>query len=954
MDQTTSDLIGQRKQRIDNTKKLRELGIDPYPAVSKKDVSNQTVKDEYSSYQDKEVTLAGRLVAKREHGKLIFGDIQDQSGSIQIAIKQDELIEDLKKSQLGWDHLKLIDVGDIIQVTGTVGTTQQGEVTLFVTSIKLLVKSIRPLPNVIHDKEIMHRQRYLDLILNHEKLDHFAKVAQVTFAIREFLNSKGFLEIKTPILQPLYGGTMARPFKTSVNALDTDFYLAVSHELYLKRLITAGYENVYNLVGYFRNEGIDRSHNPEFTMIETMTAYQNYEYNMKLIEEMYEYIARKVFNKTEFEINGEMVDFSKPWQRLSMLEAVKKYTQVDFNSIKTIEQAHKALKDAGIEAQPFSIGECMRSFFEEKVEANLLQPTFITGHPVEISPLAKSMDSDPRFVERFEIFIGGIEGGDNWTELNDPVELFERFKEQHRQRQRGSTEFHPIDIEFVEMMEYGMPPTTGLGPGIERLTMMLTGKNYIDDIIFFPLMKPAPITKTQIELYGEEFVSGVQDNKKESTASKAGEKGIDLSAIPDVNLVSIEKDVAEKFPGIKTGFLVLQNVKVEPTNDEIKAFKKTIADAVKTRFGDKSSIKDSARLKGFQEIYKGFGVDPRKRLNSAESLIRRLVDGKGFYTINNVVDMYNITSAEFELPMAAYDLDAIKGKIVLRFAKEGDEMTKILETESTPVEAGELVYADDEGVTCLDFNYRDSDRTKITPNAKRIIVFVDGHTDISENVMKDALSVLGGRLEQFTGGKVIGKNIIGNDLKNTMSLPTREEAMKLLEEHVKEPYQILHAKMAAAGMEEYAEKLGANKELWYITGLLHDLDYFKHPDAHPNESMKWFAEWKYPEELIHAVAAHAHSSGRTEILPSSQLDFALIACDELSGLLYAYSLMRPTGFEGMEAKSVMKKFKDKAFAAKIDREEIMLGVEGLGLDLKEHMQTLIEVFNEMRDLKKIT
>ena len=469
-----ASLIEIREERLRKIAELRKLGVDPYPSRTSRTHSNQEVLSKYAEFENKNVTLVGRLMSIREHGQIIFADLQDPSSSIQLYIKADTM--------QNFDRFKLFDIGDIVEAEGTVTKTKNGTISLEVLELRMLAKSIRSLPEKwegVNDPEILHRQRYLDLIINPEHKWRFQKGAEILFAIREFMNKKGFLEIKTPIIQPTYGGTSAKPFKTKVNALGVDYYLAVAHELYLKRLITAGFENVFNIVGYFRNEGIDRSHNPEFNMLETMTAYKNYEYNMDLTEELYKYIGQKVFGKTVFKIEGEDVDFGKPWRRVTMFDLVREHTGQELYGEKLVE------------------------VFENEVEKKLIQPTFVMNHPVEVSPLAKQLESDPRFVERFEVFIGGIEGGDNWTELNDPVELFKRFQDQHKKRLAGDEEAHPMDLEFIEMMEYGMPPTTGLGPGIERLTMMFTEAHSIDEVIFFPMLRPAPKTDLQKEIYGD-------------------------------------------------------------------------------------------------------------------------------------------------------------------------------------------------------------------------------------------------------------------------------------------------------------------------------------------------------------------------------------------------------------------------------------------------------------------
>lgn len=520
----TYDLIGQRQIRIDKATQLKKMGIDPYPSVSRRNTSANTIVREFEHYEGNEVVVAGRLMSWREHGQIIFGNIQDQDGSVQLYIKA-EIISQTNPDEgfLGFSDLNLLDIGDLVEAKGEVTKTQKGEISVLVKELRLLTKAIRPLPDKwkgLQDKEKIFRQRYLDMIMNPENKWRFIKTSEIVFAIREFLNSKGFLEIKTPIIQPLYGGGLAKPFKTHVNALNTDYYMAISHELYLKRLITAGFENVYNIVGYFRNEGIDRTHNPEFQMLETMTAFKNYEYNMDLLEEMYKFIALKVFNKTKFNIQGHEVDFGKDWPRITMLDAVKIYAGYDFETVKTLEDAHNILRELEIKNLPSSIGESMVEVFKNKVEEQLIEPTFIYGHPVEISPLAKRMSKDPRFVERFEIFIGGVEGGDNWTELNDPVELFERFKDQFERRAEGEDETHPMDIDFLETMEYGMPPTTGLGPGIERLAMMFTETEYIDDVLFFPMMRPSSASSVQKEIYGEKYTQGMKKTAKQDFSKK--------------------------------------------------------------------------------------------------------------------------------------------------------------------------------------------------------------------------------------------------------------------------------------------------------------------------------------------------------------------------------------------------------------------------------------------------
>lgn len=483
-----------RGVRLEKIASLRELGLNPFPAKSKRTHMTATLTGNYEAHEGETVTIAGRLMSWRKMGGMAFGHVQDQSGLIQIALRRGEMQgTDAAAGTLGFENFNLLDMGDIVECTGKVGKTKTGEMSVIADSLRILTKSLRSFPDKhfgIKDREIILRKRYLDTTMNPENRTHFEQISQMLFAIRSFLNSRGFLEFNTPIIQSQYGGGTAKPFITHVNSLSTDMYLAISHELYLKRLITAGFEKVFVMGRHFRNEGIDRSHHPEFVMLETMTAYENYEYNMQLIEDLFRHIGTTVFGRTTFEVKGHQVDFANAWPRVTMADAVSNATGLDFKAMTTVEEANAALTSLGInDAQP-SIGNALVRAFEEKVEKSLIQPTFIYGHPIEISPLAKPMQDDPRYVERFEIFIAGMECGDNWSEQNDPVQLLETWKKAFRPEHRDEGEFHPLDYDFIETLEHAMPPTTGIGPGLERMAMIFTGKEDIYDVIFFPMMKP--------------------------------------------------------------------------------------------------------------------------------------------------------------------------------------------------------------------------------------------------------------------------------------------------------------------------------------------------------------------------------------------------------------------------------------------------------------------------------
>jgi lysyl-tRNA synthetase class 2 len=491
---TTTD-TGPRADRERKLAELKALGVDPYPADSHRSHLTQEVRDRYGELEGTTATVAGRLMARRGHGKLMFFDVQDKAGRLQSILDVSLLgATDPATGVLSFEHVdKLVDRGDLIEITGEVTTSRRGEISLMASRVRMLAKAVEPLPDAwtgLSDPETLVRKRYLQSIVEPDTRKRFEVVSELLFGIRSFLHDRGFLEFQTPVLQPLYGGGKARPFTTHVKALGRDYYLAISHELYLKRLVIAGFEDVFTIGRYFRNEGIDKTHNPEFSMLETMSAFHGYEFNMDLTEALYKHLATEVIEKPVIEVRGRQVDLTGDWRRASMVELVREHCDVDFREIPghDLDRANRVLASHGLADQP-TVGHALVELFEGKVEETLVEPTIVHGHPVEISPLAKSTTDDPRYVERFELFIGGTEQGDNWTELNDPVELRRRFDEEQA-RKGTDDEAHPLDFEFIEAVEHGMPPTTGLGPGIERLAMLLTETDDIGDVIYFPLVRP--------------------------------------------------------------------------------------------------------------------------------------------------------------------------------------------------------------------------------------------------------------------------------------------------------------------------------------------------------------------------------------------------------------------------------------------------------------------------------
>ena len=481
------------QERIRKLNELRERGVNPYPYTYDVTDKASAIKKKYDSLaaEDKTedvVSVAGRIMLLRRMGKASFLTLQDESGRVQAYLRSDDVGKEEYKL------LKKLDIGDIIGVQGTIFKTKMGEVTVYAQSFTVLTKSTRPLPEKYHglqDQEIKYRKRHLDLIMNPESKAVFEKRLKIMQAIREFMNDRGFLEVETPVLQTLYGGAAAKPFITHHNDLDIDMYLRISPELYLKRLLVGGFEKVYDINKNFRNEGIDTTHNPEFTMLECYQAYADYHDMMELMESMYDYVANKVLGTTVVEFKGNKVDVKKPWPRVKMLDAIKEHAGIDVNDLSAEDLQDYVNKERIDFDKEHKWGNYVAAIFEEKCEDKYVNPTFIIDHPVETTPLCKVLRSGyERLIERFEPFACGMELGNAYSELNDPLKQRELLEDQQRQLTAGDDEANPLDEEFLDAIETGMPPAGGLGIGIDRMVMLLTGQESIRDIIFFPTMKP--------------------------------------------------------------------------------------------------------------------------------------------------------------------------------------------------------------------------------------------------------------------------------------------------------------------------------------------------------------------------------------------------------------------------------------------------------------------------------
>jgi len=558
---------------------LEELGVNPYPSelfevnVSAKDI-NQNYEKQKIDY--KNISIAGRIMSRRVMGSASFAEIQDSTGRIQIYVRRDDICPDEDKTLYNTVFKKLLDIGDLIGIKGYVFTTQTGEVSIHVTDLKVLSKSLKPLPvtketkddagNIVRhdafaDPEMRYRQRYVDLIVNPEVKEAFIKRTKLVNSMRDYLNNKGYLEVETPILQPLYGGAAAKPFKTHHNTLDMTLYLRIANELYLKRLIVGGFDGVYEFSKDFRNEGMSRFHNPEFTQVELYVAYKDYNWMMDLVEEMIEKVALDIHGTTEVQVGKNVLDFKRPWKRFTMFEAIEHFTGIDISEMDEVELRTTAKKLNVPVDETMGKGKLIDEIFGEKCEGQLIQPTFITDYPVEMSPLAKKHRDKEGLVERFEAIANGKEICNAFSELNDPIDQRKRFEEQLELGKRGDEEAMTLDEDFLRALEYGMPPTAGLGVGIDRLSMIMTNSNSIQDVLFFPQMKPEKKAK----------VASVEDFKKagvrEELVPILQKLGLDtIDKLKDANPNKLFNDVCGTRKKMK-----LKEVK-NPDLDEVKGW----------------------------------------------------------------------------------------------------------------------------------------------------------------------------------------------------------------------------------------------------------------------------------------------------------------------------------------------------------------------------------------------
>ncbi|MBN2015889.1 lysine--tRNA ligase [Candidatus Dojkabacteria bacterium] len=764
----SSTLAKIRNDRLGKVEKLRELGINPYPARADKEerIRLKKINKKFDEYKGKNVTAFGRIMSWREHGALKFANIQDYTGKIQLIMRKDDLEGKFSKDRqlLGWKELKLIDVGDFVQVRGEVLESKTGENSIEVREFRILTKAIRPLPEKwegIKDTETRYRRRYLDMTMNKEVRDRFERKATFWNTIREFLNDNEFIEVNIPVLEHVTGGADANPFVTHYDALDQDFYLRISHELPLKRLIGGGFEKVYDIGARFRNEGFSDEHLPEHVALEWYCAYADYHDGMDMLEEMFKKIVKNLYGKLKFKIKGFDVDFGKKWERIKFNEILNKRFKVDVYE-DSVEKMNKILKENGVDLGDETNRNRVVDNLWKLIRKDIGGPAFLIEHPKFLSPLSKSNDENPMIVDRGQPIVAGSELGNFWSELNDPVDQYERFKEQQDMRDAGDDEAQMMDIDYVEMLEYGMPPCVGFGIS-ERIFWYLESVTAKEGVAFPPVR--AELEETTKEIYGINEVRKVSassrnkfDKSIKNLRNIVAAKGID--DIDDSKIIEIDKKLLESYENINIGIAVIKGVKVEKKNSELEKLKKKTLSGIRKTLS-LEAIDDIPQIESYMHMYKRMGVDTGSRKASPEALLRRVVEGEGIYNVNTCVDAYNIAVLLTQVSTGAFDLETLKFPVVVREARNGEKI-EIIGGEKKKLKDGEVCYFDQNGAYNIDYNWRDADRTKVTEKTKDLWINVEGVNSITRDQVADTLKLAVELITRFCGGSVGKVGLVKN------------------------------------------------------------------------------------------------------------------------------------------------------------------------------------------------
>lgn len=706
-----------RAERLKKLEKIREIGWNPYPSSYDK---KQMVR-EAREMEGKEVQTAGKLFSFRTHGNIAFADLKDESGKIQLFFKKDTLGEEAYK------QLTLLDIGDYIGVEGTVMKTTAGELSIMPTKYTLLSKSLQQLPHEwfgLKDTEQRFRQRYLDLLLNPDVRERFNTRTKILRYMREYLDGLGFWEVETPIFHPLYGGANAKPFMTHYNALGQDMYLRIAFELYLKRLISGGYERVYEIGRDFRNEGFDRSHSPEFTMIEWYEAYANYHRVMDVTEGLFKHLAQKLNGSPKMKIDEKEIDLSGKWPRISMSDIMKKELGLEVETASQEELLdyckHNKIELIGGETK----GQLIFAIFEHTIPEKLIEPIWIIDYPEDVSPLSKNHPTKPGWVERFEGYIAGKEICDGWSELTDPIIQRQRFENDQKASRKDKSEAQQVDEDFITSMEFGMPPMGGIGIGIERLTMFFTNTWAIREVMLFPTLK----------------------------AEKKSKPHVSLPTLKKNAPLTIDEEVKKIFPSAQVGVAIIKNISVKKEDSKLQALIKSIVEELQNL--NPESLKDSKEILSYRKLYKAMGIDWHSRRPSPEALQRRIMQKKGLYTVNTCVDAANVIVLQNKVSVGVFDLDKMKTPTHLRFGKPDDSILLLGNEEPTTIGEKELTYVDQAGPYNLDYNYRDTKRTAVSEETKNLMINVDGIFDIDRKLVEKTLQDLIEIIREYCGGEV--------------------------------------------------------------------------------------------------------------------------------------------------------------------------------------------------------
>lgn len=910
-----------RKDREATLEKVRALGWDPY--ISKFD-KKQTIAAALQM-EGQEVQTAGRVVSSRTHGNIMFMDLRDPSGKIQLFFQKDMLGADSYK------NLRHIDIGDHIGVSGKVMKTTAGEISIQPTSYTLLTKAMMPLPTELKDVETRYRKRYLDLLVNEEVRDAIAIRSKVISFFRQFMQDNGFMEVETPVLQPLYGGTTAKPFKTHHNALDAEFYLRIAPELYLKRLLVGGFERVFEIGKVFRNEGFSRSHNPEFTMFEFYWAYADYNDLMDFTEKMLSTVVREVKGSYKLMFEGQEYDFSPGWERKTFRDLFIEHLDIDLDIHNTEEKLAAIVKERNLldEKVP-GFAMLMDEVYKKHIRPNLKGPMFVIDHPVELMILAKRHAADPSKASSFQLLVNGAEFLTSYNELNDSQDQKQRWLDDMKEGEHGAEEFQILDEDYVEALSYGMPPTAGWGLGVDRFVAFLADQHAIKDVIMFPTMKPD----------GEKV-----PNLQVQIASFQG----------DSKYLNLAPEVKDTFQNVTVGYALVEGISVDKTHEELERLKAETTETYKNY--TQEDIDDIPAIQSYRKVYEQTGVDLNSRKPSPEALLKRISEGKDLYTINTCVDAMNVVVLTHHISLGVFDADTMKLPAHLAFAK-GGETVELIGGEVKTVRQGELCYFDGNGVYNLDLNYRDSDRTKVTEKTKNLFINIEGVHDISKKEVQEALNEAIELIQRFCGGTVKETGIVPGPIASSVSPKaqltiTRDQARELMESHIENKNLQNHCKAVAATMRTLATKLGGDEDLWEMAGLLHDADWEEtqsDPSRHTAKTIEWLKEaGENHEDLHNTILTHNHHHNGYR-MPESLMEWALYTCDELTGFIVAVALTRDDKkLASVEVKSVLKKFPQVAFAKPVDREQIKLCEEKLGIPLEEFVQITLQAMQSISD-----